>query len=432
MRVGGDSGWLFPMSDSPIRVDRAADPGRFLATDQTVWFAEDSTASTEALLTGLPESQRFAADVDGSDPTTYPGVYGVFPLTLMAPGPDGGLRPLPCAGLTWVGVHPDHRRRGVLNAMMRHHLEQVHAEPGTHVSALHASEPAIYGRYGYGLASLELKVVLSRGTPLTAPELDAAAAAVTVRTATISDAGMAHRMRECHLASAELGAVVGAAEYYDRVCLQLPGHQRGKEPWRVLLASRGGNDVGFAMFRRTHKWEQDRPAGEVEVWTIQGDPATRLALLRRLVDLDLTGSVRLSGVGVDDPLLPWAGGPRSVASVATLDSLWVRLVDLPEALTERAWSAPCDLVIEVVDRGAPWNEGRWRLHTEAGSAEVERTDAEADLRLPIEALGSAYLGAGNVHALARAGLVAEHRPGAARDLWRAMRTDVAPTGAVGF
>ena len=64
------------MSDSPIRVDRAADPGRFLATDQTVWFAEVSAASTEVLLTGLSESQRFAADVDGADPTTYPGVYG--------------------------------------------------------------------------------------------------------------------------------------------------------------------------------------------------------------------------------------------------------------------------------------------------------------------------------------------------------------------
>ena len=40
--------------------------------------------------------------------------------------------------------------------------------------------------------------------------------------------------------------------------------------------------------------------------------------------------------------------------------------------------------------------------------------------------------AGNLHALARAGLVAEQRPGAAGDLWRALRTDVAPTGAVGF
>src|SRR6185312_15714359 len=104
-------------------------------------------------LIGLPEDRRFAADLDGSQPGTYPGIYGVFPLTLSIPGPGGGLRQVPCAGLTWVGVHPDHRRRGVLTAMLRHHFEQVHEEIGTHVSALHASEPAIYGRHGYGLAS---------------------------------------------------------------------------------------------------------------------------------------------------------------------------------------------------------------------------------------------------------------------------------------
>jgi hypothetical protein len=34
--------------------------------------------------------------------------------------------------------------------------------------------------------------------------------------------------------------------------------------------------------------------------------------------------------------------------------------------------------------------------------------------------------------MARAGVVAEHRPGAARDLWHAFRTDVGPYAAVGF
>ena len=38
--------------------------------------------------------------------------------------------------------------------MLRHHFEQVHEQDGTHISALHASEPAIYGRHGYGLVSV--------------------------------------------------------------------------------------------------------------------------------------------------------------------------------------------------------------------------------------------------------------------------------------
>ncbi|MGZ4438723.1 MAG: GNAT family N-acetyltransferase, partial [Nocardioidaceae bacterium] len=367
------------------------------------------------------------------DPGTYPGIYGVFPLTLSIPGPDAGVRQVPCSGLTWVGVHPDHRRKGVLTAMLRHHLAQVHEEDGTHVSALHASEPGIYGRHGYGLASQELQVSLGRGTSLTAPRLEDEAAAVTTSLATVSDPDVPKRMRECHLGSAGLGSVVGDAGYYARVCHQLPEHGRDKESWRVLFARRDGVDVGFAMFRRTHKWERARPAGELTVWALVGDPAAQLALLRRLLDFDLIGTVKLGTVGVDDPVLLWAGGPRSTSDVATYDSLWVRLVDLPEALQARAWSAPCDVVVEVADAAAPWNDGSWRIRADdTGAATVQRTAGESDVRLDVAVLGAAYLGGGNLVALQRAGLVAERRSGAVAELWRAMRTEVAPTAAVGF
>lgn len=420
------------MTDNRIRVARASDPGRYLRTDQTVWFAEVAPVPAEEQLVGLPEELRFAAEVDGADPRTYPGIYGVFPLTLVAPGPDGEARPLPCAGLTWVGVHPDHRRQGLLSAMLRHHFEHVHEEPGTHVSALHASEPAIYGRHGYGLASLELEVRLARGATLTAPGLEEAAAGVTTELATITDPGMPRRLRECHLAHAAVGSVVGAEGYYERVCREWPEELRGKESWRVLFARRDGRDVGLAAFRRTAKWEKSRPAGEIEVWAVVGEPAAQLALLRRLVDFDLIGSVKVGTVGVDDPLLLWAGGPRATSDVATYDSLWVRLVDLAEALQQRAWNAPCDVLVEVADPSAPWNEGTWRIHAADGTATVERTTAEADVRLRTEALGGAYLGGGNLLALQRAGLVAERRPGAVVELWRALRTDVTPSAAIGF
>lgn len=421
------------MSENSVRVGRAGDADRFLATDHTAWFAEVPAAPTEQQLIGLSHAQRFAAEVNGSDSVTYAGIYGVFPLTLCIPGPDASSRQVPCAGVTWVSVHPDHRRKGVLTAMMRHHLEQVREEKGTHVSALHASEPAIYGRYGYGLASLELEVVLGRGTALSSPHLEEAAASITTELATVSDAGMPNRMRECHLRTADLGSVVGATSYYERICSQLPEHLRDKEPWRVLFARRDGVDVGWAMFRRTHKWERARPSGELTVWTVVGDPAARLALLRRLLDFDLIGTVKVPTVGVDDPLLLWAGGPRAASDVATYDSLWLRLVDLPEALQARTWNRPCDVVVEVADSFAPWNEGRWHIRAdEAGEATVQKTTADSDVSLPAAALAGAYLGGGNLVALQRGGLVSERRSGAVAELWRAMRTDVAPTAAVGF
>ncbi len=417
------------MTPPRISVGRADDPQRYLATDQTVWFSEVGAASVQEQLLGLDEPRRFAAQVEGAEPATYPGIYGVFPLTLPVPGG----RQVQCAGLTAVGVHPDHRRQGVLTAMLRHHLEQVRDQDGTHVSALHASEPAIYGRYGYGLASLELEVTLARGTTLAAPHLEDAAARVSTQMATASDTDVPQRMRACHLACAELGSVVGESGYYDRVCHQLPEELRDKEPRRVLFARRGGVDVGFAMFRRTSKWERGRPAGELTVWAVVGEPAARLALLRRLVDFDLVGSVRVGAVGTDDPLLAWVGGPRAASDVATYDSLWVRLVDLPEALQDRAWSAACDVVVEVADTHAPWNHGRWRIGADSrGEATVHRSAEDPDLSLGVEALGAAYLGGGNLVGLRRAGLVEEHRAGAADELWRAMRTDVAPSAALGF
>lgn len=418
---------------SDIKVGIATDADRYRATDDTVWFQEPLAAATDVVLTGLPADQRFAAEVEGADTATYPGVYGVFPLELALPGPDGDPRLVPCAGLTWVGVHPDHRRRGVLTAMMRHHLEQVRDTPGTHVSALHASEPAIYGRYGYGLASLELEVTLARGATLTAPGLDADAAGLTTQLATITDPGTPQRLRDCHRAQVESGEVVGALGYYERISVTHPEELRDKEPWRILFARRDGEDVGFAVFRREHKWERARPAGKLEAWKVVGEPATRLALVRRLVDFDLVGSVKLRTVSSEDPVLAWAGGPRSTSSIETYDSLWIRLVDLPEALAARTWSAPCDVVVEVVDEAAPWNDGRWRVVADSdGAATAERTDAEADLRLPVAALGASYTGGGNLVGLLRAGLVTEARAGAVRELWRAMRTDVAPTAAVGF
>jgi GNAT superfamily N-acetyltransferase len=421
------------VTTSQIHVGRATDAERFLLSDQTVWFQETITAPVEEQLVGLAEEQRFAADVDGSDPTTYPGIYGVFPLTLSIPGPGTSAVQVPCAGLTWVGVHPDHRRTGVLTAMLRHHFEQVHEEDDTYVSALHASEPAIYGRHGYGLASLELEVSLGRGTTLTAPHLDDAARAITTRLTTVTAPDVPKRMRECHLAASVLGSVVGDVGYYTRICQQLPEHMRDKEPWQVLFARQDGADVGFAMFRRTHKWEQARPAGELSAWAVIGAPAAQLALLRRLVDFDLIGTVKVGTVGVEDPLLQWVGGPRSTTDVATYDSLWVRLVDLAEALQSRVWNAPCDVVVEVADTRAPWNDGNWRIHADtAGAATVQRTTAESDIRLPTEALGAAYLGGGNLFAQQRAGLVLQRRQGAVAELSRAMRTDALPTAAVGF
>src|SRR5918911_3821572 len=74
------------------------------------------------------------------------GTAAAFPFEMTIPG---GAQ-VPIAGVTWVGVLPSHRRRGVLRELMRHQLNEIH-ERGEPIAALWASEPAIYGRFGYGI-----------------------------------------------------------------------------------------------------------------------------------------------------------------------------------------------------------------------------------------------------------------------------------------
>lgn len=416
-----------------IRVALATDDERYRATDDIVWFGEENTEPVAAALEGLPPDQRFAAEVEGADPSTYAGVYGVRPLVLSAPGSRGDVRQVPVAGLTYVGVHPDHRRQGVLRAMMRHHLEQTRAE-GVVVSALHASETEIYGRYGYGLAGLEFQLKLGRGTTLTAPHLDAEAARITTRMATITDAGMADRIRACDLrvGARETGTLVFLEGVYRRWTHLEPSELRDREAWRALFAQLDGVDVGYVLFRRKHKWEDARPGGELETEMLTGSPAARLALVRRLVDFDLMATVTLKTIGADDALWHWLPGPRGVSDAHPYDNIWIRLVDLPAALAARGYEGSCDVVVDVTDDLLPDNEGAWRLSVAGGEARATRTTDPVEVRLGVAHLGSAWLGWGNLAAMHRAGVVAEERPGAVSELWRAMRLDVAPWPSPGF
>jgi predicted acetyltransferase len=115
--------------------------------------------------------------------------------------------------------------------------------------------------------------------------------------------------------------------------------------------------------------------------------------------------------GIDDPLLHLLAVPRS-AQARRKDNLWVRLVDLPAALSSRAYSTPVDVVLEVADDFCPWNEGRYRLVGGADGATCTPTSDAAELSAHARDLGAAYLGGTTLVARAAAGHVTETRAGA--------------------
>ena len=411
-----------------IDVRPSQDADKYLASDQLVWFGEVSESDADHLRLGLPEDQRFVVDLPDGPEDLHSGIYGVRPMEMSLPG--GSV--VPIAGLTWVGVHPDCRRRGVLAAMMTDQLTRTH-DAGTAVSALHARESGIYGRFGYGMAALQLQVSIGRGTTFTAPHLEDEVAAITTHLVSMAAPGVAERMRACQLAMAGdfPGTIVGSPDFFSLLSFEPAEALRDKEPRRVLFARRDGEDVGFIGLRREHKWDNARPSGTVTVGTFCGTPAARLAIARRIVDLDLMGTTKLENVGSDDPLLDWVGGPRATGDLQTWDSTWVRLVDLGAAWPLRSYEADCDVVVEVEDRYAPWNAGRWRLTASGGTGSASRTDDSADVTLDVNVLGAGFLGHG-IGGLLRAGVVREHRTGAYAELVRAMRTVVAPEPSIGF
>src|SRR4051812_24552085 len=82
------------------------------------------------------------------DGTRFAVTAGIFSRELSVPG---GV--VPTTGVTWVTVAPTHRRRGLLTAIMRRQLDEVHAAGREPVAALWAAEGSIYGRFGYAPAA---------------------------------------------------------------------------------------------------------------------------------------------------------------------------------------------------------------------------------------------------------------------------------------
>jgi len=94
------------------------------------------------------------------------------------------------------------------------------------------------------------------------------------------------------------------------------------------------------------------------------------------------------------------------------DGLWLRVVDVADALQRRGYSADGTVVLEIRDEFLPDAGGRFRLTTNGGKGTVERTADAADIALDASDLGALYLGGFTFQVLARAGRTQELSTGA--------------------
>lgn len=401
-------------------LSRDVDADAVLTLDQWGFgYPPPEDASTEQVLDLLEWGRVHGASVS-APAHRLAGIYAAYSTTCPLPGGTSA----PAAGLTWVAVHPRDRRRGVLTSMIDHHLDDVAHRRGEPFSLLFAAEPAIYGRFGYGLASHGLSLTMSRG---------AALRDVPAADGLVVDLEHADHDRHASTVSACYAAVaadrpgcihrtITADPFFD------PPHRReGAESLRLATAREPGGTVrGYAFFRRRMRWDDGSPNGTVEVREVMArDAAAAHALWSRLLDLDLTARVVTPPLAVDDPLLHLLVDPRA-AVPRLFDGVWIRLVDVPAALAARRYATDLDVVLEVLDGRRPGNAGRWHLRGDAGAATCTGTDRLPALTLDVRELGSAYLGGVTLSALAAAGLVTVHDPAALRAASVAFASPVAP------
>jgi predicted acetyltransferase len=303
---------------------------------------------------------------------------------------------------------------------MRSQLDDLR-ERGEPLAILWASEAAIYGRFGYGIAapSAEMTADPSKFAFREDPG--------PVGTVRIVDHDEAKQLlpRVYEKVWREIpGFVERSNDWWEQYRLADPEHwRRGAGPKFCALLEIDDEPVAYAIYRIKLGWEDGYSQSQVRLLeTLAATPVAARELWRFVFGIDLIAQIR----GKYDPASPLfllMTDPRSLR-LRLSEGLWLRLVDLDAALAGRTYHGDDSVVIEVRDSFCQWNEGRWRVGQEVG-----RTDDAAELELDSADLASAYLGAFDFHRLAEAERVRELEPGAlerATTLFRTPRPPFCP------
>ncbi len=333
--------------------------------------------------------------------------------------PGGGIRPV--AGVSWVGVRPGWRRRGLLRGLMTAQLHGLHDTAAEPIAILTASEGSLYGRFGYGQAIPRSRFSIAHGAAFRRgvsvdPVLE-------IRT---EDAPAIVKPLYARVAATRTGYLARPDELWR---MRFSDHQElrdGASKRRFAV-----HPDGYVSYRLKGDWGDRGPNYTLLLDEIcAATPSALASLWRFLLDLDLTREITYNMGWVDDPLLALLEDPRSVIDTIR-DHVWLRLVDLDRAIGLRSYSAPASLVVEVADSFCPWNQGRWLFDLDLAGGTVQRTDAPAQVALDIRDLGACFLGGTPLGRLVTAGLVTGDQD-ALLTLGAALATPVAPWCPEGF
>jgi predicted acetyltransferase len=389
---------------------RTAEPDERLDALRPIWHYFGSPAGPDeerAAGMPLPEGRLHVATEAGA----IVAGAGAFEFELTVPG-----GPVPTAGVTVVGVLPTHRRRGIVRELMAAQLKDAHTR-GEPIAALWASEGGLYGRFGYGMASVcaDMEIPRERTAFVQAVDWEGAARLVTADEALAVFPGVYDQV-----APTTPGMLSRSQEWWKTRSLADSDWRRaGGGELAFAVLERDGVSEAYALYRLNFSYADGVPTGVTHVVEAMGTtPAATAAVWRYLLDIDWMARIEAELLPVDHPLhLLLLEQNRMKFRVG--DGLWIRPVDVGAALAARRYADDRDLVLEVSDAFCPWNHGRYAL-------DGSKTTAGPDLRLSVDALGCVYLGGFTFADLLRAGRLEEVKDGAVARADALFRTDRAP------
>jgi predicted acetyltransferase len=354
---------------------------------------------------------------------------GSWPLRLRIPAGAAGTREIVADGLTSVTVNATHRRRGLLTRMLAESLDEAR-QRGEAVSILVAAEWPIYGRFGYAPASRMSDYTFF---PRSRDNLLAASGIGHVR----------------QVDPAELGDI--APDVFERSRVARAGHiARDRSWWPAQLGLDGLQPVhhgkapayfvhegpdgpdGLLWWSPVRDFDIDGTMGSAKVGDLSAanDNAYR-NLWAYLAGIDVVSEITLTRRPIDEPIRWALSDGRALRNTYTGDDMWLRILDVPAALSARGYAREDRVVLDVADDDiGRYGSGRFVL--DSGTGECTPTTASADLELTQRALASIYLGGFSLREQSLTGAVTELTPGALDRVDAIFSTVLPPWNATGF
>jgi predicted acetyltransferase len=328
--------------------------------------------------------------------TAFLGTEVIGSLNVIGIGQWFGGRALPMGGVATVVVRPEHRGEGIAARLLEASLERMR-DRGLIVSTLNPATTRVYRSAGWEIAG------------------DLARCRIPTRSLERLPRGESERLRRLGREDWPLVQVC-----YDAVAATQPGWVDRNEWWWGTLADEVFEDQSFLY---GIDGDDGQLAGYIQFSQEPADGGYHIAV-EELVARDAGAAVtmwRMLGThamqvesvtlnrGPVEPLL-LALPEQDVREVS--NTRWMhRVVDAPAAIAGRGFppSVSAEVHLDISDRLAHWNEGRWILRVEGGRGELVSGGA-GDVQMAINGFSAMTTGYAAATVLAEAGALHHGSP----------------------